>query len=93
MLHFEHCSNLLLISDCYPVKFLAQWPDTHVLSVGCDRNLGYCTCRKGYMDADGDPSNGCELRIKEKYCRFGTCNDHRVGFGEECGDWGGRKGL
>lgn len=85
--YWRSCSRS---SDCYSVKFLEKWPEGRVLYVGCDRKAGYCDCRKGYMDADNDPTNGCERRVQEKSCRFGTCNDHGVMFGEECGEWGDR---
>lgn len=70
-------------SDCNP-------PEGRDLNVGCDRKTSSCKCRSGYMDADNDPANGCELPVQDKICRFGTCKDHAVIFGEECGNWGGR---
>ena len=59
-------------------------------NVGCNKQEGFCQCRNGFMDADNDPSNGCELRIKEKSCRFGSCKDHDAESGDECGQWGGK---
>ena len=42
------------------------------------------------MDADNDPSNGCEKKIQENVCHFGTCHDFALTSGKECGNWEGR---
>ena len=42
------------------------------------------------IDADNDPTTGCEKRVHEKMCKFGSCSDFRVKQGEECGNWDGR---
>ena len=39
------------------------------------------------MDANDDPSDGCEMRIRENKCRFGTCENHGVSLGETCSGW------
>ena len=36
------------------------------------------------MDANDDPSDGCELRIFEKKCALGTCRNHGAKLGAQC---------
>ena len=39
------------------------------------------------MDANDDPNDGCELRIRENKCPFGACENHGAALGDTCSGW------
>ena len=41
------------------------------------------------MDADDDRYNGCELKINQGKCPFGSCENHGVKNNQQCGSWRG----
>ena len=54
---------------CYPAKFRAYagWKNSKARNLVCDRNAGQCVCRRGFIDKNNNPQDGCEF---EK-CRKG----------------------
>ena len=41
------------------------------------------------MDADDDRYNGCETKINQGKCPWGSCANHGVSHGQQCGAWKG----
>ena len=41
------------------------------------------------MDADDDRYNGCVTKINQGKCHWGSCQNHGVTHGQQCGAWKG----
>merc|ERR1712061_802534 len=63
------------------------WEETDPKNLMCNTETGQCKCKTGFMDADDDTANGCELSIAEGQCSYGSCENHGVEEGEQCGAW------
>ena len=57
--------------------------------LSCDIETGTCQCKTGYMDADDNRYNGCELKINQGKCPFGSCENHGAEDNQQCGSWRG----
>ena len=44
------------------IKKMAGWKQSKVKNLQCQSKTGKCECAKGWMDANDDPIDGCELR-------------------------------
>ena len=78
-------------SDCWAanIRKISGWETRDVKFLQCDIKTGTCICKKGYMDADDDRYNGCEAKINEGKCSWGSCSNHGVIHGQQCGAWKG----
>ena len=71
---------------CYDWKIAQKpgWSDTRAVNLRCEIGLGRCVCKTGFMDANEDPRDGCELEINERECGiYGACDDHMAS--QDCG--------
>ena len=50
--------------------------------------FGQCVCKDGFMDANNDPWDGCELQYDENTCYFGSCAEHGdISDGDTCSSY------
>merc|ERR1711915_192287 len=75
--------------NCWASKVALHegWEDYDVKFLMCDIETGTCMCKTGYMDADDDRYNGCETKINQGKCPYGSCENHGVSDGEQRGAW------
>ena len=78
-------------SDCWVsnIRKIPGWETTDVKFLQCNIETGTCICKTGYMDADDDRYNGCETKINQGKCPLGSCQNHGVTHGQQCGAWKG----
>ena len=69
------------------IKKMAGWKQSKARNLQCQAKTGKCECAKGWMDANDDPNDGCELRIRENKCPFGACENHGAELGDTCSGW------
>ena len=76
--------------DCWSSKIAKKkgWEDSDVKNLMCDKESGNCICKFNYMDANDDlKADGCESKISEDQCAYGSCEDLDVVPGAQCGAW------
>ena len=78
-------------SDCWAsnIRKVPGWETRDVKFLQCNVETGSCICKTGYMDADDDRYNGCETKINQGKCPWGSCANHGVSHGQQCGAWKG----
>ena len=78
-------------SDCWAsnIRKIPGWETRDVKFLQCNIQTGTCICKTGYMDADDDRYNGCETKINQGKCPWGSCANHGVSHGQQCGAWKG----